>query len=124
MAEIRKATGGRGVDVALEVIGRAPTMQQAIRCLAPMGRAVIVGIGSEPLAIDTYRELLGGEAEVIGSNDHLLQELPQLLEMARRGILDTSRVVTRTIPLEASAINAALDALERYEGGVRTVIVP
>lgn len=124
VSEIRKATGGRGVDVSLELIGRAPTMQQAIRCLAPMGRAVIVGIGSEPLSIDTYRELLGGEAEVIGSNDHLLQELPQLLEMARRGILDTSRVVTRTVPLDAAAINAALDELERYAGGVRTVIVP
>jgi D-arabinose 1-dehydrogenase-like Zn-dependent alcohol dehydrogenase len=124
VAEIRRATHGRGVDVALELIGRALTMQQAIRCLAPMGRAVIVGIGSEPLSIDTYRELLGGEAEVIGSNDHLLQELPQLLEMARRGILDTSQVVTRTVPLDASQINGALDALERYEGGVRTVIVP
>jgi len=44
--------------------------------------------------------------------------------MARRGILDVSRVVTRTIPLDASAINDALDGLERYEGGVRTVIAP
>jgi D-arabinose 1-dehydrogenase-like Zn-dependent alcohol dehydrogenase len=122
--EIRRRTGGRGVDVALEVIGRASTMRQALCSLAPMGRAVIVGIGSEPLSIDTYRELLGGEAEVIGSNDHLLQELPPLIEMARRGILDTSRVVTRTIPLDPAAINAALDALERYEGGIRTVIVP
>jgi len=122
--EIRHHTDGRGVDVALEMIGRAATMQQAIRSLGPMGRAVIVGIGNEPLSIDTYRELLGAEAEVIGSNDHLLQELPQLLEMARRGILDTSRVVTRTVSLDAAAINGALDALERYEGGLRTVIVP
>jgi D-arabinose 1-dehydrogenase-like Zn-dependent alcohol dehydrogenase len=122
--EIRRRTGGRGVDVAVEVIGRASTMRQALLSLAPMGRAVIVGIGSEPLSIDTYRELLGGEAELIGSNDHLLQELPPLIEMARRGILDTSRVVTRTIPLDPAAINGALDALERYEGGIRTVIVP
>jgi D-arabinose 1-dehydrogenase-like Zn-dependent alcohol dehydrogenase len=122
--EIRRLTGGRGVDVALEVIGRASTMRQALRSLAPMGRVVIVGIGGEPLTINSYRELLGGEAEVIGSNDHLLQELPPLIEMARRGILDISRVVTRTIPLDPAAINAALDALERYEGGIRTVIVP
>jgi propanol-preferring alcohol dehydrogenase len=122
--EIRRRTGGRGVDVALEMIGRASTMRQAVRSLAPMGRAVIVGIGAESLSIDTYHELLGGEAEIIGSNDHLLQELPQLIEMARRGILDTSRVVTRTIPLDPVAINGALDALERYEGGIRTVIVP
>ena len=122
--EIKRLTAGRGADVALEMIGRASTMQQALRCLGPMGRAVIIGIGKEPLSVDSYRELLGNEAELIGSNDHLLQELPALLEMVRKGILDTSRVVTQTIPLDASAINAALDALEKYEGGIRTVITP
>jgi propanol-preferring alcohol dehydrogenase len=89
-----------------------------------MGRAVIVGIGNEPLSIDTYRELLGGEAELIGSNDHLLSELPTVIEMARRGILDTSGVVTRTVGLDAAEINAALDALSSAPSGVRTVIVP
>ena len=74
--------------------------------------------------IDTYRELLGPEAELIGSNDHLLQELPLLLEYARRGVLDLSQVVSRTVPLEAQAVNAALDELEHFSAGVRTVIVP
>jgi D-arabinose 1-dehydrogenase-like Zn-dependent alcohol dehydrogenase len=121
---IRRITGGRGVDVAVEVIGMGRTMQQAVRCLGVKGRAVIVGISDEPLTVDTYRELLGGEAEIIGSNDHLLQELPVLIEMARRGTLDTSRVVTRTVPLDPKAINDSLDALERWDAGVRTVIVP
>ena len=124
VSEILRLTGGRGVDVCLEVIGLARTMRQAVRSLGAMGRAVIVGIGDEPLEIDTYRELLGKEVEIIGSNDHLLQELPTLIEMARRGVLDTSRVVTRIIPLDADEINATLDSLERYDGGVRTVIVP
>ena len=99
-------------------------MHQAVRCLAPLGRAVLVGITAEPLTLDTYREVLGGEAQVIGSNDHLLSELPTVIEMARRGILDTSRVVTRSIPLDAAAINAALDGLEKFAGGIRTVVVP
>jgi propanol-preferring alcohol dehydrogenase len=123
-AEIRRLTRGKGADVSLEVIGRPETMRQAVQSLGAMGRAVIVGISDRPLEIDTYRELLGGEIEIIGSNDHLLQELPTLVEMARKGVLDTSRVVSRTIPLEAGAINTALDALERFEGGIRTVIVP
>ncbi len=124
VSEIRRLTGGKGADVALELIGRAQTMKQAIQCLGPMGRAVIVGISDEPIQIDTYREVLGNEVEIIGSNDHLLQEMPALVEMARKGVLDTSRVVSRTVGLNAKEINAALDALERYEGGVRTVIVP
>ena len=99
-------------------------MRQTVQCLGVMGRAVIAGIGDRPLEIDTYRELLGKEAEVIGSNDHLLQELPLLVELARRGMLDTSRVVTRVVPLNADAINGVLDELERFGSDVRTVIVP
>ena len=121
---IRKATGGRGADVAVELIGMAATMHQAVRCLAPLGRAVLVGITAETLSLDTYREVLGGEAQVIGSNDHLLSELPTVIEMARRGTLDTSAVVTKSIPLDAAAINAALDNLQRFGGGIRTVVVP
>jgi len=124
VAEIRRLTNGRGVDVAIELIGLPQTMQQTVRCLGVLGRAVIAGISDRPLEIDTYRELLGNEAEIIGSNDHLLQELPVLVEMARRKVLDTSRIVTRVVPLDADAINATLDALEQFSGDVRTVIVP
>jgi threonine dehydrogenase-like Zn-dependent dehydrogenase len=99
-------------------------MKQAVQCLGVMGRVVIAGISSKPLEIDTYRELLGNEVEIIGSNDHLFSELPLVIELARRKVLDTSRVVTRTVPLEAEAINQALDQLEKFGSDVRTVIVP
>jgi propanol-preferring alcohol dehydrogenase len=123
-AAIRDHTRGRGVDVALELVGLPATMGQAVRSLAPLGRAVIAGIGDRPLEVDTYRELIGREAEIIGSNDHLAQELPLLIELARRGTLDLSRVVTRTVPLDADVINGVLDELDRFAASVRTVIVP
>ena len=122
--EIRRLTDGRGADVTLELVGLPSTMQQAVQCLAFFGRAVLVGIASEPLEVDTYVDLLGREAEVMGSADHLLQELPLLIEYARRGVLDLSDVVTRTVGLEAEAINEVLDELEAFGGGVRTVITP
>jgi len=117
-------TDGKGVDVALEMIGLPQTMKQAIRCAGAMARVVIVGLTDKPLEIDTYNELLGRELKLIGSNDHLLQELPLLLDLARRKTLDTSRVVTRRIPLDAGLINQALDELEGFGGEVRTVIIP
>ncbi len=124
VAEIRQRSGG-GVDVALELIGLAETIQQSLRVLGNMGRAVVVGISDTPVAIDSYRELLGQERELIGSNDHLLEELPEVVDLARRGLLDTSRVVSRTVPLEADAINKVLDELEGFRNQtVRTVIVP
>jgi D-arabinose 1-dehydrogenase-like Zn-dependent alcohol dehydrogenase len=122
--QIRALTGGRGVDVAVELVGLPQTMQQAVRSLAPMGRAALAGIATR-LELDPYRELIGREAEVIGVSDHLMSELPELLAFAARGALDLSRIVTRTVPLDAAAINGVLDELERFgNAAVRTVVVP
>ena len=122
--EIKKLTNNKGVDVAIEMIGLPQTMKQALQCAGVMGRVVIVGLSNKPLELDTYNELLGNEVELIGSNDHHLQELPLLVEMARKKILDTTKVVSRTIPLDAEMINSTLDKLESFGDDIRTVIMP
>lgn len=124
VAAIKQRTNGHGVDVAIEMIGLPQTMKQALQSAGIMARVVIVGLSNQPLEIRTYTELLGNEIELIGSNDHLLTELPLLMELARKNHLDTSRIVTKTVPLDADAVNAALDALESFGSDVRTVIVP
>lgn len=121
---LQELTDGLGVDVALELIGFPETMRQSVRALGVFGRAVIAGISRKPFEIYSYGELLGKEAEVKGSDDHLLSELPLLVEFVRRGLLDLSDVITRTVPLEAEEINAVMNELEEFGGGVRTVIVP
>jgi len=124
IAEIGRLTGGRGVDVALELIGLPLTMRQAVRSLGVQGRAALAGITDKTFEVAPYMEVLSKEAEIIGVSDHLAQELPQLLEWARRGALDLSRVITRTLPLEPKAVNEALDGLERFGGEGRMVILP
>lgn len=124
VAEIKRLTHNKGVDVAIEMIGLPQTMKQALQVAGVMARVVIVGLSNKTLEIQTYTELLGNEVELIGSNDHHLQELPLLVDLARRKVLDTSKVVSKTIPLDANAINTALDELERFGSDVRTVIVP
>lgn len=122
---IRRLTGGKGVNAALELIGLPRTIRQAIEVLAPLGRAVVVGLSDRTVELDPYRDLIGREARIIGSNDHLASELAVLIDLARGGVLDLSRVVTHTIPLDACAINAALDALAAFSpGAIRTVITP
>lgn len=99
-------------------------MQQAIKSLAVHGRAVVAGLAAHALEIDTYRDLLGREAEVIGANDHLLAELSPLIELVRLKALDMSRVVRQTVPLDADAVNDILDQLDAFEAPERTVIIP
>jgi 2-desacetyl-2-hydroxyethyl bacteriochlorophyllide A dehydrogenase len=121
--EIRRLTGGRGVDVALDFVSAPATLRPAIASLAPFGRVVAVGLGQEPVPIYPYQEIINREAEIIGCSDHLASEIPLLTELVCRGSLDLTPVVTDVIPLDADAINAALDRLERHgAGGVRTVI--
>lgn len=123
-ARVRAAADGRGVDVALELVGGEATVQLALQALAPLGRAVVVGLNPVPVPVDTYRDLIGREGELIGSNDHLLGELHELVALAARGLLVLEDVVTQAVPLEAAAINAVLDALAAHRAPVRTVVEP
>lgn len=122
--EVKRLTNGRGVDVALELIGLPSTMRQSIQSLAIKGRAALVGITDKTFEIAPYHEVLNKEAEIIGVSDHLASELPLLIEWVRQGKLDLSNVITRTIPLDADKINEALDGLETFGNEGRVVIKP
>ena len=122
--QIKNASGGKGVDVSLELIGSAETMREAFLCLAPLGRAALVGLTNESMSIFPYQELINKEAEIIGVSDHLASELPALLEFVRSGKLQFPPEALRVVDLDAGQINAALDALQHSIDHVRTVIVP
>src|SRR6266700_5243418 len=100
--QIKGATAGRGVDVALELIGSAKTMRQAVLCLRALGRAALVGLTAESMSIFPYMELISKEAEIIGVSDHLASELPTLLESARCGTLRFPSETLCLVDLDAS----------------------
>src|SRR5437667_9889733 len=122
--QIKGATAGRGVNVAVELIGSAKTMHQAVLCLGALGRAALVGLTAKSMSIHPYTDLINREAEIIGVSDHLATELPALIEFARSGKLRFPAEALRVVDPDARQINAALDALQDSIDHVRTVIVP
>jgi propanol-preferring alcohol dehydrogenase len=122
--QLRELTEGRGVDVALELVGLPATMKQAVQSVGVLGRAALVGLTQQNFEVSPYSELLNKEAEIIGVSDHLASEIPTLLELARNRELDLSGNIIRPIRLEAGTVNDALDQLENFGGDVRVVIVP
>jgi len=120
--QILELTHGRGVDVALELIGLPQTMDAAVRSLAVFGRAALVGLTRKSFEVAPYQNVINKEAEIIGVSDHLAAEIPELLKMARDGWLRFPPGTLRTIPLDAAAINKTLDALEAGSDQIRTVI--
>jgi D-arabinose 1-dehydrogenase-like Zn-dependent alcohol dehydrogenase len=122
--QINDATGGKGVDVSLELIGSSQTMRQAVQSLGVLGRAALVGLTAESMSIFPYSELINKEAEIVGVSDHLASELPALIEFARSGKLRFPPETLRAVDLDAMQINASLDELRDSIDHVRTVIMP
>jgi D-arabinose 1-dehydrogenase-like Zn-dependent alcohol dehydrogenase len=120
--QINEATAGKGVDVALELVGSATTMRQAVLCLGALGRVALVGLTAESISVFAYKELINKETEIIGVSDHIAPEIPALIEFARIGKLQFPRKSLRFVDLEAAPINSALDALQDSIDHVRTVI--
>ena len=112
---VRAITGGRGVDVAFEALGRAETFVQALSIVRDGGRAVIVGIAPAGVTapIEITRIVRRG-IRIIGSyGARTRTDLPEVIKLARHGAIDVARSVTRRYPLDRVAeAYAALNAGE------------
>ena len=113
-----------GADVALELVGSHITMRQAIDVLKPFGRAMAVGLSSQPTEFTSFSDLIGREAEILGVADHLRTELPELLKMAAEGEFDLTDIVSAEVPMDAAAITEVIESLAGFGEAVRTVIRP
>lgn len=120
---IREITGGRGVDVAFEAIGRTETFVQAVSAVRDGGRAVMVGIA--PAGVTAPVEitwLVRRAVRIIGSyGARTRTDLPAVINLARHGAIDVARPVTRRYSLDA--VNDAYQALNRGEIVGRAIVV-
>lgn len=96
----RRLTGGRGVDVALEITG-ALTFDQAVRSLAPAGRLIVVGnLETKPVSFMPGLVILK-ELEIKGS---FATTTPELSESFRLVAEKKVRpMVSRLMPLADAA---------------------
>ncbi|MCZ2824613.1 MULTISPECIES: zinc-binding dehydrogenase [unclassified Modestobacter] len=122
VAAVRELTGGRGVDVSFEALGHPSTFATAVDVLDDGGRAVIVGIapagrtGEVDLARIVRRKL-----RILGSyGARARSDMPQLLDLAARGVIRPSELITRRYGLAEA--DAAYQALSRGEVVGRAVV--
>ena len=57
-AMIETATGGEGVDVALEMSGAVPAIRQSTRIVRPGGRVSLMGIPASPVELDIAEDVI------------------------------------------------------------------
>jgi L-iditol 2-dehydrogenase len=97
-AEIQRLTGGKGVDVVFEAVGRNETVAGAIDSVRKGGTVVLIGnITPEvklPLQKVVSRQIrLQGTAASSG-------EYPQAIELMRTGAIRVGPLITAVAPLE------------------------
>lgn len=116
-AAIRKATGGVGADIVLDMVGAESTLALGATILRPEGRLVIIGLAMGTLPVNFFALPYG--AEVATSYWGTTTELMELVALARTGAI---RMDVETFPLEhAPEVYAQLRA-GKIRG--RAVVVP
>ena len=89
---------GRGVDFAVDAVGRAICRQNTLACTAPGGRIVWVGLGEDLCEIDS-RAVVTRELEIKGSYAYGLQDFARSIAMIEQKALPLASFVSES-PLE------------------------
>jgi threonine dehydrogenase-like Zn-dependent dehydrogenase len=95
---VKRATGGRGVDLAVEAVGHADALELACRVARKAGTVSVIGVHAERCEVHMGLvwikglTLLTGHANVIGHVD-------RVLAMMAAGVLDPSPLVTHRMTL-------------------------
>jgi len=114
--QVKKASGGHGVDVVLEVVGGA-IADQCLQCLAPFGRMVIIGAASGQRAQFSAIQLMYKNLSVVGywltarmsRPDRIAAATVELMQYLATGTLQI--IVGQTFPLaEAAEAHRAIAA--------------
>ncbi len=123
VSEILKLTRGRGVDVAIEALGRQSTFEAALRVLRPGGTLSSLGVYAEDLRLplDAFLAGLGDHhirTTLCPGGKERMRRLMALIESSR---IDTTSLVTHHYTL--NDIETAYDVFAHQRDGVLKVAI-
>ena len=114
-AEVRRLTGGRGVDLVVDHVGAA-AVPEALAALANKGRIVLCGASSGPRVELDLIDLFARQISLIGSSDGSRRELWEVLRLLGEGLIDPP-AIEAVLPLEEAAKAQELLGHGRTTGG-------
>ncbi len=114
-AAVRAATGGRGVDVVLDVVG-GPLFEPCVRSLAHRGRHVAIASPGDGRVSFNLRDFYHREARLLGA-DSLALSLEESAGILRELLPGIARGWFRVPELETCALAEAPAAYRRVEAG-------
>jgi alcohol dehydrogenase len=125
VAEVKRLTDGKGVDVAIEALGTQATFESALRALRAGGTLSSLGVYSGKLSVPL-------EPFAAGLGDHKIvttlcpggkERMRRLMELVRHGKLDLEPLLTHTYSLDRITEAYKLFG-ERRDGVIKVGIRP
>lgn len=120
---IREATGGRGVDVAIEALGTQQTFESCLRVLKPGGGLSTLGVysGKLTLPLDAYAAGLGDYKIVSTLCPGGKERMRRLMNVLESGRADLRPLVTHRFTLDQ--IEEAYDLFSHQRDGVLKIAI-
>jgi L-iditol 2-dehydrogenase len=119
-AALLEATGGRGVDVALEAAGDPQAVETAVLVARPGARVVLVGIPAED-RISFPASVARRKGLTIALSRRMKHTYPRAIRLVESGQVDLAGIVTHRFPLDDAS--AAFEVLARREG-IKVLVEP
>ncbi|CAO2177520.1 unnamed protein product [Urochloa humidicola] len=119
---IKEITDGRGVDVAVEALGKALTFAQCTKSVRDGGKAVMIGLAATDVVgeVDITR-LVRRQVKIIGSyGARARQDLPQIVKLAESGAFNLQNTISRKCKIEEA--NGAYEDLNQGKIVGRAVV--
>jgi threonine dehydrogenase-like Zn-dependent dehydrogenase len=119
--EIKRLTGGRGVDVAIEALGRQETFESALRAIRPGGTLSSLGVYSGKLVApyEAFYAGLGDQKIITTLCPGGKERMRRLMAMIENRRVDLSPLVTHKFALDN--IEEAFDLFSHQRDGVLKV---
>src|ERR1700730_14636912 len=123
VAEVRRLTSGRGVDVAIEALGTQDTFESALRVLKPSGTLSSLGVYSGKLSvpIEPFAAGLGDHRIVTTLCPGGKERMRRLMEMVLHKRLDLTPLLTHRFKLDK--ITDAYKLFADHRDGVMKVAI-
>ena len=120
--EVLKLTNGRGVDVSFEALGIPSTWSTALDVLADGGRMVPIGLGAgrQTAEVEINRTVRRSQSILGSYGARTRQDLPAVVDLAARGVINYDDLVTRRFSLDEAA--AGYEALRNRAVQGRAVV--
>jgi alcohol dehydrogenase len=119
---VMELTGGKGVDVVIDVTGSAQAPDDGVELVRTRGRVVLAGLSGRDTTLSLDR-LVWREIALLGSYSHSVDSFDRAVRLARHRAGELGRLISHRLPLSRTAESIGL--LEaRADRPTKVVVLP